>query len=300
MALKRALPFFVMILALTGCFRQANDEFDTVDSQSDDEAATMVIPPTETEMSPITIIAPDDNTQMPDTDSTTSAADAQGAATEVETATPVRSTNTTAPTSTNPPPPDEDDTDNLSTATEASFITPEAPGQQLDIDTATSTPTPRPTRESDGQVSSAASDEDEGDGEAEEESTPTACEYVVQSGDNAYRIALNNNVSLNALLTANDLSANPIIQPGQRLILPDCEADASATAEDEMSDAEATETVDLEPGYRLHVVVAGDTLAAIAQRYGVTVDAIVEANDDITNPNQISQGQEVLIPPEEE
>jgi len=44
-----------------------------------------------------------------------------------------------------------------------------------------------------------------------------------------------------------------------------------------------------------HTVQAGETLASIAERYGVTVQAIVAANN-ISNPNIISVGAELFIP----
>src|SRR5437879_2344331 len=44
-----------------------------------------------------------------------------------------------------------------------------------------------------------------------------------------------------------------------------------------------------------YVVRAGDTLSAIAARFGTTVQAIVSANQ-IVNPDMISVGQQLLIP----
>ena len=44
-----------------------------------------------------------------------------------------------------------------------------------------------------------------------------------------------------------------------------------------------------------YVVQAGDTLYSIAQRFGVTVDAIAQANG-IADPTQISVGQVLVIP----
>jgi nucleoid-associated protein YgaU len=44
-----------------------------------------------------------------------------------------------------------------------------------------------------------------------------------------------------------------------------------------------------------HEVKRGETLAQIAQQYGVTVDAIAQANG-ISNPNMISVGQVLVIP----
>jgi LysM repeat protein len=51
-------------------------------------------------------------------------------------------------------------------------------------------------------------------------------------------------------------------------------------------------------GAREYVVQEGDSLGAIAAEFGVTVDAIVQAND-IADPNLITVGQALQIPPAE-
>jgi len=45
----------------------------------------------------------------------------------------------------------------------------------------------------------------------------------------------------------------------------------------------------------LHTVKRGESLSEIARAYGVTLQAIVEAND-IDNPNRIVTGQKLIIP----
>lgn len=45
-----------------------------------------------------------------------------------------------------------------------------------------------------------------------------------------------------------------------------------------------------------YTVQAGDTLSAIAQRFGTTVEAIVAANN-LADPDSIQVGQELIIPP---
>lgn len=45
-----------------------------------------------------------------------------------------------------------------------------------------------------------------------------------------------------------------------------------------------------------YLTQAGDTLTSIAKSFGTTVKAIMEANDNITDPNVIRKGQELIIP----
>jgi LysM repeat protein len=300
MTLKRMLPFFVIIFALTGCFRQASDTFDTVDSSSSGggDAATQVIAPpaTATEESAITIIAPglDDETL------TVEATDTEAQIASGDEATDVPDEPTTQPTSTNlPPPTAESNTGTLPTATQPAFITPEI---NTVIEITSPTPVASATRA--GGLLSTPSDE-----ETTVDVTPVGdCEYVVVSGDNAFRIALDHNVTLDELLAENELPANPVLQIGQVLLIPGCEdgapaADMADTTVDAESTAESTEAAEpavvLEDGFRLHTVVAGESLLVIARRYGVTVNAVIAENPDLTNPNRIIPGMELLIPPAE-
>jgi LysM repeat protein len=59
----------------------------------------------------------------------------------------------------------------------------------------------------------------------------------------------------------------------------------------------ATSTLTPSPTFTSYVVKQGDTLSSIASAYGVTVQAILAANPEITDPNRISVGQVILIPP---
>lgn len=51
-----------------------------------------------------------------------------------------------------------------------------------------------------------------------------------------------------------------------------------------------------EDGTLLYTVQAGDTLFSIAQRFGVSLDDVIEANN-IENPDVIYEGQTLTIPP---
>ena len=56
-------------------------------------------------------------------------------------------------------------------------------------------------------------------------------------------------------------------------------------------------TATIDPGKgTTYTVKKGDTLSAIAKRYGTTVDAILKANPNIKNPNLIKVGQVIVIP----
>jgi nucleoid-associated protein YgaU len=50
------------------------------------------------------------------------------------------------------------------------------------------------------------------------------------------------------------------------------------------------------PTQLIYVVKSGDTLTRIADQFDVTVEQILAANPEITNPNNISVGQQIVIP----
>lgn len=132
------------------------------------------------------------------------------------------------------------------------------------------------------------------------ETSDDGCTYVVRVGDNAFRIAVNNNITLEELQAANPslAVANPIIQPGQELTIPGC--GGGNRVETEATSAPGAPTGTPVPdGFVEYTVVAGDTLLAIANRYGTTIRAIQDANE-LLNPDRLSIGQVLLIPQTEE
>ncbi|MEM7117254.1 MAG: LysM peptidoglycan-binding domain-containing protein [Chloroflexota bacterium] len=66
------------------------------------------------------------------------------------------------------------------------------------------------------------------------------------------------------------------------------DASASNNTSTEAPAAEAANTI-------THVIQPGESLFVLAQRYNVTVEQIVEANN-ISNPNRIAVGDELAIP----
>ncbi len=122
------------------------------------------------------------------------------------------------------------------------------------------------------------------------------CTYIVQSGDTFYRIAINNNLTTAQLAAANPQINNPdLINPGDEIIIPGC--GVGVDLQGESTPQPPAGGSDASSGQTTHVVQQGETLYSIAQRYGVTVQAIVDANQGrIPNPNLLSPGQELIIP----
>lgn len=130
--------------------------------------------------------------------------------------------------------------------------------------------------------------------------TPAAT-YVVKSGDNLSTIAKKNNLPVPQLIAANNgLTANSILRPGQKLIIPSkavsptagsvatAKAADAASVAATISSARPTDVVK-------HTVKSGDTLGGIARNYGVKQGDIAVANN-ISDPAKIRPGMELVIP----
>lgn len=118
-----------------------------------------------------------------------------------------------------------------------------------------------------------------GEDTAAPEATATPFIYTVETGDSLTGIATELGVDWRDIAVVNNIQGpNYTIFRGQKLQIPGITATPVPTAET-----------------RKHVIAAGDTLSTIAVQYGVTVEAIMQANQ-ITNPNLINTGQELIIP----
>jgi LysM repeat protein len=106
--------------------------------------------------------------------------------------------------------------------------------------------------------------------------------HTVQAGETLSAIAQRYGVSQQAIINANNIGSASLIYVGQRLVIP------GAAAGTDLPQPAA-------PASAVHVISAGETLAAIAARYGVTVQALAEANA-ISNPSRIVTGQRLTIP----
>lgn len=114
--------------------------------------------------------------------------------------------------------------------------------------------------------------------------------YVVQPGDNLFRIALRFDTTIAALAEANDIANVNLIFVGQTLVIPGTTAPGGDDGDD--GDDGGDDVGDVTTTY---VVQPGDFLSRIAQRFSTTVAALVQLNG-ITNPNLIFVGQVLQLP----
>ncbi len=104
--------------------------------------------------------------------------------------------------------------------------------------------------------------------------------YVVAPGDSLSTIARRFGVSAQALARANHIEEDAQLRVGQQLIIPQGEEEPTPTPQ---------------PEELVYVVVPGDTLSAIARRFGVTVEALAQLNG-IEDTSRLRVNQQLLIP----
>lgn len=115
--------------------------------------------------------------------------------------------------------------------------------------------------------------------------TTTADTYTVKAGDTLSAIASRYSTSSSTLASLNSLSNPNLIYVGQVLKVSSNASTSSSTG------SSANSTVTTAASY---TVKAGDTLSAIAAKYGTTYQALASANS-ISNPNDIYVGQVIKV-----
>ncbi|HXF70037.1 MAG TPA: LysM peptidoglycan-binding domain-containing protein [Thermoflexus sp.] len=125
--------------------------------------------------------------------------------------------------------------------------------------------------------------------------TPTPIpplQHQVQAGETLSDIALRYGVSVDAIRQLNNLSGDLIVV-GQVLLVP-VYTPTPVLATPTLPPG-VTPSPTPRPDKIIHVVQPGETLLAIAQRYGVPLQVIQAANG-IANPERIQAGQSLVIP----
>ena len=129
--------------------------------------------------------------------------------------------------------------------------------------------------------------------------------YAIQPGDTLGGIAARNNVTTQALMVANSLTQDDVytLRPGRELIIP-TEANPAVSSVQNGVTAIATlaplptvaPTATSAP-LRSYVIQSGDTLLGIAQANGVSLDALLQANNlTREDARSLRVGQSLALP----
>lgn len=121
-------------------------------------------------------------------------------------------------------------------------------------------------------------------------SAPAATTHAVRSGDTVSAIAKRYGSTVQAVVAANGLDSRAFIRAGQVLTIP-----ASGTTATTTAAAPASGTAAATTSAGSYTVVSGDTVGAIAKRYGTTVQAVVAANG-LDSRARIRVGQTLTVP----
>lgn len=122
---------------------------------------------------------------------------------------------------------------------------------------------------------------------------------VVTAGDTLFSIAARNGTTVEVLMRLNNLPNANFVYSGQRLMLPDPRTGGAAPAPAPAKPVASNPAANAKPQPSVAIVYytvrPGDTLAAIAARYGISTVAIAQANG-LTDTNFIFYGQRLRIP----
>lgn len=100
---------------------------------------------------------------------------------------------------------------------------------------------------------------------------------TVVRGDTLRKIAERCGTTVSALRRANpEIGSGDLIFPNQVLQLPGT-------------------ILGSDGGYFIYIIARGDTLKGLATRFATSVDALLTANKEITNPNVIYEGQRLIV-----
>ena len=103
----------------------------------------------------------------------------------------------------------------------------------------------------------------------------TAGRYTIVAGDTIWGIAARFGFSASTVLAANNLKPTSIIYPGQTIVIPGKPVPASSVIPAPTTPVVASPTPAIASQY---VIRAGDTVSGIASRFGVSAQAVLNAN----------------------
>ena len=101
--------------------------------------------------------------------------------------------------------------------------------------------------------------------------------YTIKAGDTLWDIAVNNGTTVDALMQDNNLSSH-LIYPGDKLNYSSSSVEKLAQVKND--------------GY--YTIALGDTLGTVADKFGTSVDNLVEINN-LSNPHLVYVGQVIKV-----
>jgi len=102
--------------------------------------------------------------------------------------------------------------------------------------------------------------------------------HVVQPGEGLYDIAVKYKIDATTIAAANNIANPNLIRVGQKLLIPGLTPEEVRRLR-----------------FTIHVVQSGDTLLSVAQQFGVSAEELA-AENNLTDPNSLRVGQELIIP----
>ena len=121
--------------------------------------------------------------------------------------------------------------------------------------------------------------------------------YTIVAGDTLSRIAARFGVPVESMLSVNGLSWSSIIYPGQTIAIPATEpaAPSESLAIETVSAVTPAPAPAAPSPSSTYTIQSGDTISSIAARYGVTTQALLDANG-LTASSIIYPGGKLVIP----
>ncbi len=112
--------------------------------------------------------------------------------------------------------------------------------------------------------------------------------HIVKQGDSVWSIAKAYGVTTDSILKENNLTESSVLQIGDKLMVPNAKKTDSTSDSNNTSNAASS----------THTVVSGDTASEIAEDYGVSLSALLKANN-LTEKSVLKIGQVLIIPGDE-
>jgi len=117
--------------------------------------------------------------------------------------------------------------------------------------------------------------------------------HVVADGDNLWAIARRYDVSVDAVVSANNLDAEAVLRLGRELTIPPAGFQPAGSRAGGSGSTRSRPRASAAPTVT-YVVEPGDTLWSIAARHGSTVDDVM-ARNDLDDPERIKPGRRLVI-----